>query len=687
MFKKNQKFKFFIKKFQLVRWVILFFLVVFFVGSFYLIVQAQMADVDKLSQQLAKPTTIYDKSGKKAGELADQKGTQVSLKEISPNLRKAVLSTEDRNFYHEFGFSFSGYARALWLFVRNKITGRNYISGGGSTITQQLAKNAYLGQEQTFTRKFKELYLSIEIEKNYSKNKILSMYLNSSYFGHNIYGVEDAAEGYFGVSAANLSVSQAASIAGMLANPTLYDPTKYLKYATSRRNTVLQNMVSNDKLSQKKATAIEKTKVVAKTPNVSQKTNYQYPWFFDAVIDEAISKYHLTETEIMNRGYKIYTTLDQEDQKDLQEDYSNKYLFPVEDDQSASIALNARTGGVLAVIGGRGKHVFRGFNRAIQARRSPGSLIKPLVVYAPALSRGYSSTSTFPNTPITFSGNYRPTNALGYESGKVDMATAIADSYNIPAVYLLDKIGVKTGYDYAKKFGLPVEKSDENLALALGGMKEGVSPQEMAQAYTAFANNGKMSTAHYITKIVDATGSVIVNRPDVTQKQVISKKVANEMTTMMFGVYKDGTGAAAAPSGYKVAGKTGTTQDVDNTSIQYASRDLWAIAYTPDLVVASWQGYDVSTTGKTLPTYLSESLGPLFKVQTEQLISNSPQTAFGSQSSTKESSSSWLDKLKNLFNNSGKTGKNISNQFAGIKDKISDAWNSLSNFIQEHLKQ
>ncbi len=182
------------------------------------------------------------------------------MKEISPNLRKAVLSTEDRNFYHEFGFSFSGYARALWLFVRNKITGRNYISGGGSTITQQLAKNAYLGQEQTFTRKFKELYLSIEIEKNYSKNKILSMYLNSSYFGHNIYGVEDAAEGYFGVSAANLSVSQAASIAGMLANPTLYDPTKYLKYATSRRNTVLQNMVSNDKLSQKKPPLSRKRK-------------------------------------------------------------------------------------------------------------------------------------------------------------------------------------------------------------------------------------------------------------------------------------------------------------------------------------------------------------------------------------------------------------------------------------------
>lgn len=201
------------------------------------------------------------------------------------------------------------------FFLRNKLTGRNYISGGGSTITEQLAKNAYLGQEQTISRKFKELYLAIEIEKHYTKDQILSMYLNSSYFGHNIYGVQDAAEGYFGVSAENLSVSQAASIAGMLANPTLYDPTRYLQYATARRDTVLQNMVANKKLAQINATSLEKSKIVAKNPSVSHSTNYQYPWFFDSVIDEAISKYHLTETEIMNRGYQIYTTLDQTDQK------------------------------------------------------------------------------------------------------------------------------------------------------------------------------------------------------------------------------------------------------------------------------------------------------------------------------------------------------------------------------------
>ncbi|MFT8324948.1 transglycosylase domain-containing protein [Oenococcus sicerae] len=686
MQKKGQKLKLLNQRFQLVHWVVLFVLSVFFVGSIYLIAQAQMADVGKLSEQLAKPTVIYDKNGAQAGELADQKGNQVSLTKVSANLKNAVLSTEDRNFYHEHGFSIKGYARAIWLFLRNKLTGRNYISGGGSTITEQLAKNAYLGQEQTISRKFKELYLAIEIEKHYTKDQILSMYLNSSYFGHNIYGVQDAAEGYFGVSAENLSVSQAASIAGMLANPTLYDPTRYLQYATARRDTVLQNMVANKKLAQINATSLEKSKIVAKNPSVSHSTNYQYPWFFDSVIDEAISKYHLTETEIMNRGYQIYTTLDQTDQKNLQNDYNNSYLFPVENDQSASIALDAKTGGVLAVIGGRGKHIFRGFNRAIQARRSPGSLIKPLVVYAPALSRGYSSTSMFPNSPITFSGNYRPSNALGFQSTSVSMATAITDSYNVPAVYLLNKIGVKTGYEYAKKFGLPVTKSDENLSLALGGMKSGVSPQEMAQAYTAFANSGKMSTAHYITKIVDATGHVVVSRPNISQKQVISKTVATQMTNMMFGVYEDGTGAAAAPYGYKVAGKTGTTEDVDNPGILYASKDLWAAAYTPDLVVVSWQGYDVSTSGKTLPTYINQSLGPLFKIQAEQLIANSAQSSFSSSTSA-ASATGWLHKWQQFFTGIGQSGQKIGQQLSGAGQKISDSWDNFSKFIQDHLNQ
>ncbi|MCV3295700.1 transglycosylase domain-containing protein [Oenococcus kitaharae] len=672
---KWQKLKAVNHRFQLVRWIIVFVLFIFLSASVFLVAQAKLANVGNLANQLAKPTLIYDKDGNQAGQLADQKGQTVALSAISPNLKNAVLSTEDREFYREPGFSVKGLSRALVLFAWNKLSGKNYISGGGSTITQQLAKNAYLGQQQTFNRKFKELFLAIEIEKHYSKDQILAMYLNSSYFGHNIYGVADAAQGYFGVSVSQLSVSQAASIAGMLANPTIYDPTRYPDLATNRRNTVLQNMVANRKLSQADADLAQKQPLGAKNPSVNHATNYQYPWFFDAVINEAINKYHLTETEVMNRGYRIYTTLDQTDQRDLQMDYANAALFPIADDQSASIALDARTGGVLAVVGGRGEHVFRGFNRAVQARRSPGSLIKPLVVYAPALSRGFQPSSLFPNQVMTFPGKYRPENALGYQSADVDMPTAIAHSYNIPAVYLLNKIGVKTGYAYAKKFGLPVQKSDENLALALGGMSQGVSPQQMAQAYTAFANRGRMSQAHYITRILDASGKVVVGHPDVSQKQIISASDASQMTNMMFRVYQTGTGAGAAPVNYRVAGKTGTTEDVDNTGIPNASKDLWAAAYTPDIVTVSWQGYDISSSGKTLPVLLNQSLGPLFQAQTTQFIANSPKTPFG-----EPGAESWTDQVLAFFNRIGQSAK----QFG---KKINDFGQNLSQFIQEQFNR
>ncbi|WP_439424743.1 transglycosylase domain-containing protein [Oenococcus alcoholitolerans] len=686
MKKETSKLKELVKRFQLIRWVILFFASLFFISSIYLIFQAKIADVDKLSRQLAKPTIIYDRNGQQAGELADQKGDQVSFDKISPYLTDAVISTEDRNFYHEHGFSISGFARAGFLFLRNKLLHRDYISGGGSTITQQLAKNAYLTQKQTFSRKFRELFLAVEIEKHYSKDQILAMYLNSAYFGHNIYGVQDAAEGYFGVPASDLTVEQAASIAGMLANPTLYDPTRFPEYAANRRKTVINNMLVNKKIDSQQAQKALSAPFYPQNPSVNSKTNYQYPWFFDSVINEAINKYGLSETDIMNRGYRIFTTLDQNDQTALQNDYQNDYLFPVADDQSASIALDAKTGGVLAVIGGRNSHTFRGFNRANQMRRSPGSLIKPLVVYAPAVERGYNKQSIFPNSPRTFSGGYRPENALGYSSQSVDMQTAIANSYNIPAVYLMSKMSVKTGFDYAKRFDLPVQRSDRNLSLALGGMSHGVSPQQMAQAYTAFANHGLMSQAHYITKIVDASGKVVVSSPKVHQKRVISRKTAETMTSMMFQVYRTGTGAFAAPGNFVVAGKTGTTEDVDNPGTPLASKDLWAAAYTPDLVTVSWQGYDSSTSGKSLPAFINRSLGPLFREQTIQLIDNSPKTPFD-----QNNGNSLLDRFNNSWNefwqNSQGNLNKFGQQISGVRQALENIWNQSKSFFDQFLNK
>ncbi|MDO4455941.1 MAG: transglycosylase domain-containing protein, partial [Ligilactobacillus agilis] len=237
-------------RYQLTRWLIVIFLSLAVVSSAYLTFIAKTTDVKGLKATLKQATQIYDVDGDKAGYLYAQKGTWVSLKQISPNVTNAVLSTEDRNFYKEYGFSLTGIGRAGLLYVKNKLTGQSGISGGGSTITQQLVKNAFLSQEQTFSRKAKELFLAVQVENDYSKKEILTMYLNNAYFGNGVWGVQDAAKRYFNVNASELSVPQAATLAGMLKSPSAYNPADHPQAARQRRNVVLGLMAANGKLSQ-----------------------------------------------------------------------------------------------------------------------------------------------------------------------------------------------------------------------------------------------------------------------------------------------------------------------------------------------------------------------------------------------------------------------------------------------------
>ena len=655
---------------QLTRWLIIVILSVILVVSAYLTFEAKTAKVGNLQAELEKTTEIFDKDNKKAGSLYSQKGTYVHLDAISTNLQNAVISTEDRNFYREHGFSIKGIGRAGVLYIMNKLLGRDYISGGGSTLTQQLVKNAYLTQQQTFTRKLREIFLSIEVENVYSKSQILAMYLNNAYFGHGVWGAEDAAERYFGVHASELSVDQAATLAGMLSSPSGYDPITHPKASTARRNVVLNNMVNNKKLSQSEYQLYSK-KAMTLTDNYHYESGYNYPYYFDAVISEAINKYGLTESDIMNRGYKIYTSLDQDDQTQMQNSFKDSTLFPADAEdgtkvQGASVAVDPSTGGVLAVVGGRGKHVFRGFNRATQIKRQPGSTIKPLAVYTPALTAGYTYDSKLSNKQQTFGANkYAPKNYDNVYSTSVPMYSALAQSMNIPAVWLLNKIGVNKGYQSVKKFGLPVTKNDDNLALALGGLTTGVSPTQMASAYTAFANNGKKTTSHFITKIVDASGKTIVDNTNTSSKQIMSAKVAKEMTSMMLGVYNSGTGAAAKPYGYTIAGKTGSTQADYATGS--GTKDQWMIAYTPDVVVTTWIGFDTTNSTHYLKSLSENQLSSLFKNEMTNILPNTKGTSFGTQdastlaqqgsanSSSGSSSAVW----NNVEDSAGKVGKAV----------------------------
>lgn len=685
--------KIFWHRYQLTRWIIIAVLTLIFVISAYCTLIAKTTHVQNLQSSLEQSTVIYDSKNQKAGKIYSQKGTYVGYKDISSNIPNAILSTEDRNFYNEHGFSIKGFGRAVLLMIKNKILHREYISGGGSTLTQQLVKNAYLTQQQTFSRKLKELFLSIQVENVYTKQQILTMYMNNSYFGNGVYGVEDASRRYFGMNAKDLPVQDAAVIAGMLTNPSAYNPVDHPKLALKRRNVVLQLMADNNKISQSEANRLKKTPIVVKN-TYQYKDGYKYPYYFDAVIDEAINKYGLSESDIMNRGYKIYTTLNQSQQNSLQDDFKNDSMFPSNAAdgtkvQAASIALDPTTGGVTAVVGGRGQHVFRGYNRATQIKRQPGSTIKPLAVYVPALENGYSYNDILQNKKISYGSNkYTPQNYNNVYTGTIPMYTALAQSMNAPAVWLLHKIGVDKGYQSVKSFGLPVQKKDKNLALALGGLSSGVSPQEMAGAYTAFANEGNMTTPHYIRKIVDSSGKVIVDNDTTTSKNVMSKKVADEMTSMMLGVFDNGTGVSAKPSGYQVAGKTGSTE-ADNTGDSDATRDKWIIGYTPKVVVATWEGFDNTNAGHHLENLSGTGVGPLFKSEMEQILPTTGNNSFsvkdasyldshqGQGSSSSSSSDFWND-VKNGANEVSKDlGKGIDN----LKKNANNWWNQAKKYV------
>lgn len=678
------------RRFQLTRWLIILFLSFFLVMSGYLTYRAKTANVADLKTELEKPTVVYDAKNKKAGSLYSQKGTWVSLSKMSINVQNAVISTEDRGFYKEYGFSVKGIGRAALLYAVNKVLRRNYISGGGSTLTQQLVKNALLSQQQTFTRKAKELFLSIEVENVYTKSEILEMYLNNAYFGNGVWGVQDASKRYFGVSASQLTVPQAAVLAGILKSPSAYNPADHPAASKQRRNVVLSLMAENKKITTSQAKTYERTALT--TANTfSDTSGYKYPYYFDAVINEAISRYGLTESDIMNRGYKIYTYLNQSDQTSMQEKFKNSSYFPANASdgtkvQAASIAINPKTGGVAAVVGGRGKHVFRGFNRATQMKRQPGSTLKPIAVYAPALSSGYSYDSTLTDKLQSYGTNkYRPENYNNEYVGSLPMYKALAESRNAPAVWLLNKIGVAKGYASVQKFGLNIDKSDKNLALALGGLTTGISPYQLASAYTAFANNGELAQTGFIRKIVDSSGKTIVNNTTQT-KRVISKKVAKEMTSMMIGVYSDsyGTGVNAKPAGYTIAGKTGSTE-VDGASTSDATTDEWMIGYTPDTVVATWEGFDDTTKTNHLENLSGVGLSSLFKAEMEGILPNTAGTSFNTTNAstlaTAESSSSGSSIWDSIQNGTSSAEKSFSKGTESFKQKASEWVDKAKNFL------
>ena len=614
------------RKYHLTKIFLLIGLTFSLVVGGYLFYIAKTTNVADLQNALKATTIIYDKDGNQAGSLTGQKGTYVELDAISENLQNAVVATEDRSFYKNSGINYGRFFLAILTAGR---------SGGGSTITQQLAKNAYLSQDQTVERKAKEFFLALEINKKYSKQEILTMYLNNAYFGNGVWGIEDASKKYFGVSASELTLDQSAVLAGMLKGPEIYNPLYSVENATNRRNTVLQNMVAAGYIDQ--ATADQSAAVDIHGQLVDayegKSEDYRYPSYFDAVINEAVNEYGLTEEDIIKNGYRIYTEMDQNYQASMQVIYDNVDLFPVAEDgtraESGSVALDPKTGGVRAIVGRVASDQdagFRSYNYATQSARSPGSTIKPLVVYSPAVANGWSTNKELDNTTRVY-GSYTVDNYGGIQgSPTVPMYQALAESLNLPAVATANELGLNTVFDYGTKFGLNMDKVDRSLGVALGS---GVTtnPLQMAQAYGTFANDGVMNDAHLITKIENASGQVVKSHSQKS-KRVLSSSANRKMTNMMLGTFTNGTGVNAAPYGYTMAGKTGTTETDFNPDL---SGDQWVIGYTPDVVISQWLGFPKTDETHYLTGTSAETASVIFRNVANSVLPYTEGTGFDNE--------------------------------------------------------
>ncbi|CAG7649519.1 Biosynthetic peptidoglycan transglycosylase [Paenibacillus solanacearum] len=575
-------------------------------------------NIDKLD--LDEASLIYDVSNKEVAVLAAENRESVNASEIPKKLRDAFIATEDKRFEEHAGIDFLGIGRAL---VKD-VVARSMVEGG-STITQQLAKNVFLSADKTFFRKATEMSIAVALEERYTKDEILEKYLNRIFFGSRAYGVKAASKKYFGISDLNqLKLWQMATLAAIPKAPSTYNPIANPEKSKDRRGVVLKLMADQGYITEAERAEAAAVDYVPLTGG--SKDSYQT--YVDYVLREAQNKFNIEEDDIMRGGYKIYTSLNPDAQKIMEQTYANDKLFqkdgPEQKMQSSMVILNNTDGGIVAMIGGR-DYAARGLNRAVQQPRQPGSSFKTLVAYAPALEMGkYTPYSMLPDEQKNYNG-YNPRNYDGVYRGQVSMFEAVKKSINAPAVALLNEIGVSKGIDFVKKLGIELDKNDNNLAIALGGLTKGVTTLQMAQAYSAFPNNGVMNEAHAINKIENADGSLRTAYKG-EKKSVMSAKTAWYMTQLLQGVVESGGTGTAAKFERPVAGKTGSTQ-LDLKGLEKYNRDLWFVGYTPEWTAAVWMGFD-KTDSKHYVSMSSGGAAVIFKEVMQKALAKTPMTSF-----------------------------------------------------------
>lgn len=530
-------------------------------------------DEDKLA--VSPPTTIETEDGTIISYEYDQYRLPLDLEEIPEDVQDAFVMTEDKRFYSHSGLDFRSIFRALYkdIISRSK-------AEGGSTITQQVAKNLFLTNDKSWLRKTKEVMIALYLEREFSKDEILELYLNAIYFGQGQYGVEAASNKFFYKSADELTLDESALLAGIVNAPNGYSPIDHPEKALDRRNLVLERMYEGDIITEEEKEEAGEQDLGL---NVSQqKSNPAYQAYVDMVKEEAEDEYGISEEELKKNRYQIKTGLNEEAQQIAYDQFQYDGYFPQGDGvEGAFVMMDVKSGELAAAIGGR-DYKEKNFNRAYKMnQRQPGSVLKPLAVYGPALEKEeYTPYMNLPDKQQEIDGK-EVKNADNQYDGSISMYNALIRSKNTTAAWLLNEIGVDYADDYLRKMGMDFDTDSDKLSLALGGTSKGLTPVQIAEAYRTFANGGEWGEGHAITEITNRKGDTVA-APDLKETEVFSKQVSWTMTEMLQDVVNNGTGTAGYYP-YELAGKTGTTNK---------NNDFWFAGYTPDYVTSMWMGND-----------------------------------------------------------------------------------------------
>lgn len=522
-------------------------------------------------------TLIYDKDNKLVAKVGIENRVPISLTEIPEQVQNAFLASEDRRFFEHHGVDLRGILRAAYIDLTGG--GRHQ---GASTITQQLVRLSVLTPEKTFKRKIQEAILAIKVERQYSKEEILEMYLNKVYFGEGAYGIESAAQTYFAKTVAELTISDAALLVSLVKAPSLYSPYRDESGARERRNIILGQMAEYGYISRGEAAAAQSEPLNIKEGSPAGR-QYPYPYFIDYVTEQLIEKYG--PEKVYKQGLKVYTTLDPKIQSIAEKVMANDRNFPPsggkEKPQGAVVVLDPKNGQIRALVGGREHTNKLGWNRATRKPgRQPGSAFKPIAAYGPAIElKGMGTASVVDDAPVKY-GNYEPHNDNRSYRGLITLKTALTYSVNVVAVKLLmDHVTIPEAISFAGRLGIKINPNTVGASMALG--TEEVTPLQLAGAYAAFANHGVYTEPSAILKVQELDGTLL-DEYTPAQRQAMKPATAYMVTDMLKSAVQSGTGTGAA-IGRPAAGKTGTTDQ---------GKDIWFAGYTPELVGVVWIGHD-----------------------------------------------------------------------------------------------